>query len=125
MPYISLSVAQEWGELVASSRKRIVFLFLLLPAGLHCYFDWIKQVTMAGLVAGAMGGLLVYLVARSIYRLNVHPLGSFPGPKLVAVARGYAFYSNVIKRGAFIWKLERLHEIYGEYPGHGDKRSII
>ncbi|KAJ5737491.1 uncharacterized protein N7483_002616 [Penicillium malachiteum] len=61
----------------------------------------------------ALGGILVLLMTRVIYRVYFHPLRNIPGPKLAAATGLYEFYFNVIKRGKFIWEIERLHEIYG------------
>lgn len=69
---------------------------------------------MAGITVLIIGSLLAYFIMRCIYRLYFHPLSKFPGPKLAAVSSAYEFYYNVIKRGKFIWELERLHEIYGK-----------
>ncbi|KAJ5165325.1 uncharacterized protein N7500_007155 [Penicillium coprophilum] len=68
---------------------------------------------MASLIALGIGGLVIYVAVKSIYRLYFHPLSKIPGPKLAAITSGYEFYFNVIKGGMFIWELERLHEIYG------------
>lgn len=70
---------------------------------------------MAGLLALGIGGLVIYIAVKSIYRLYFHPLSKIPGPKLAAITSGYEFYFNVIKGGMFIWEMERLHEIYGQY----------
>lgn len=58
--------------------------------------------------------LLAYVVATIIYRLYFHPLASFPGPKLAAVTSWYEFYHDVIRRGYFIWQIQKLHDRYGE-----------
>ncbi|KAJ5343079.1 hypothetical protein MYU51_016283 [Penicillium brevicompactum] len=68
---------------------------------------------MAGLLLLAICGLPIYIAIKSIYRLYFHPLSKIPGPKLAAITGAYEFYFNVIKRGMFIWELERLHEVYG------------
>jgi hypothetical protein len=68
---------------------------------------------MAGLLLLGIYGLTVYIAIRSIYRLCFHPLSKIPGPKLAAITGLYEFYFNVIKRGTFIWEMERLHGIYG------------
>lgn len=59
-------------------------------------------------------GLLAYILLRSIYRLYFHPLRKIPGPKLAAITYAYEFYYNVIKRGMYIWEIERLHQVYGQ-----------
>ncbi|KKK18903.1 hypothetical protein P175DRAFT_0516031 [Aspergillus ochraceoroseus IBT 24754] len=67
---------------------------------------------MAGFtVLGA--GVLLYLIARTIYRLYFHPLSKIPGPKLAAITHGYEFYHNILRGGLFVWELERLHQVYG------------
>ncbi|CAG7931468.1 unnamed protein product [Penicillium olsonii] len=68
---------------------------------------------MAGILLLALCGLPVYIAIKSIYRLYFHPLSKIPGPKLAAITGAYEFYFNVIKRGMFIWEMERLHEVYG------------
>lgn len=68
---------------------------------------------MVGVWLLALYGLPLYIAIKSIYRLYFHPLRKIPGPKLAAITGAYEFYFNVIKRGMFIWEMERLHEIYG------------
>ncbi|KAF9893154.1 hypothetical protein FE257_012566 [Aspergillus nanangensis] len=68
---------------------------------------------MASPTVWALGSILLYLTLRSAYRLWFHPLSKFPGPKLAAITSGYEFYFNVIKRGMFIWEIERMHQEYG------------
>ncbi|KAJ5461744.1 cytochrome monooxygenase aflU [Penicillium daleae] len=57
--------------------------------------------------------LTQYNTETSTYRLYFHPLKKIPGPKLAAISSYYEFYFNVIKRGTFIWHLEKLHDTYG------------
>jgi hypothetical protein len=71
---------------------------------------------MAGLLLLGIGAFVTYHLAKSIYRLYFHPLSKIPGPKLAAITSAYEFYFNVVKRGMFIWEMQRLHEIYGESP---------
>lgn len=58
--------------------------------------------------------LAVWVVYLVIYRLCFHPLARFPGPKLAALTSWYEFYYDIVKRGQFIWRIEQLHERYGE-----------
>lgn len=57
-------------------------------------------------------GLCSYLIIGLFYRLYLHPLAKFPGPKLAAATFLYEFHFN--RQGTFIWQLEKLHEQYGE-----------
>lgn len=57
--------------------------------------------------------VLVYHITRILYRLYWHPLAKFPGPRLAAATSAYEIYYDVLKRGQFIWELERLHKQYG------------
>lgn len=70
---------------------------------------------MAGLLLLGLCGLSMYIATKIIYRLYFHPLSKIPGPKLAAITGYYEFYFNVIKRGTFIWEMERLHETYGRF----------
>jgi hypothetical protein len=48
------------------------------------------------------------------YRLTIHPLAKFPGPKLAAASYWYEYYYDVSKEGRYIWKIMELHEAYGK-----------
>lgn len=56
---------------------------------------------------------LVYSIGLAIYRLFVHPLAKFPGPKLAAVTRYYEAYYDVWERGKYLWKIKDMHARYG------------
>ncbi|KAL3465634.1 cytochrome P450 [Aspergillus heterothallicus] len=57
--------------------------------------------------------LACYLVLRTIYRLQFHPLHKIPGPRLAAATHLVEFYYDVVKGGKYIWEVERMHEKYG------------
>lgn len=67
--------------------------------------------TLALLIAG---GALAY-VCLIVYRLWLHPLARFPGPRLAAATQWYeAYYELVYKGGArYAGKVRQLHDIYG------------
>ncbi|OTB00292.1 hypothetical protein M426DRAFT_267883 [Hypoxylon sp. CI-4A] len=48
-----------------------------------------------------------------VYRLFLHPLAGFPGPKLAAATLWYEFYYDGIKPGRYTFKIGELHEKYG------------
>ncbi|KAI9928681.1 hypothetical protein ASPWEDRAFT_180261 [Aspergillus wentii DTO 134E9] len=56
---------------------------------------------------------VIYLAIRTIYRLYLHPLSKFPGPRLTAITHLYEFYYDAVKGGKFMWEVERMHEQYG------------
>ncbi len=57
---------------------------------------------------------LTYQVCTVFYRLYLHPLADFPGPKLAAASSIYRFYYDVILGGEMLSQLERLHSVYGK-----------
>ena len=56
---------------------------------------------------------LVYLVGLAVYRLYLHPIAKFPGPKLAALSKWYEFYYEVVCRGQFTFHIQELHKKYG------------
>jgi hypothetical protein len=57
--------------------------------------------------------VVVYLVTLAIYRLTLHPLARFPGPKLAAISRYYEAYYDVVQNGQYTFKIKEMHEKYG------------
>ena len=58
---------------------------------------------------------LVHASWLAYYRLVLHPLSGFPGPKLAAVTLFYEFYYDVVLGGKYTFRIRQLHEEYGEY----------
>ena len=54
----------------------------------------------------------VYLVCLASYRLLLHPLAQFPGPRLAAVTRFWKAYWQCTS--SLTHELVKLHEIYGK-----------
>ncbi len=61
----------------------------------------------------ALGGTLMYVALKWIYRLYFHPLANFPGPKLAAMSTWYEGYYDVIQKGQYIFQVEKMHKKYG------------
>jgi hypothetical protein len=62
--------------------------------------------------AGAVG-FLIYVGSLYFYRLFLHPLSKYPGPKLAAMTNWYEFYYDVILQGKFTPHIQDLHKKYG------------
>jgi len=62
-----------------------------------------------------LGYALIYAGVLVFYRLKLHPLSKFPGPRFAAATKWYEFYFDLLKGdgGRFSWEVARMHEIYG------------
>lgn len=58
-------------------------------------------------------GILIWLTSLVISRLLFHPLRKYPGDKLAALTGWYREYFDLVKDGAWVEQLERLHHKYG------------
>lgn len=56
----------------------------------------------------------VYFIALVFYRLYLHPLSKYPGPKLAAVSCLYRAYHQTWRDGRLVEQLTHLHEVYGK-----------
>ncbi|KAI1850422.1 hypothetical protein JX266_004280 [Neoarthrinium moseri] len=57
--------------------------------------------------------IVLYYVTLALYRLYLHPLAQFPGPKLAAVTRLYEGYYDLYQSGQYTFKIAELHKYYG------------
>lgn len=68
--------------------------------------------------AALVGGVLVALAAYTLYgaywRLYLSPVAMFPTRKLAALTFWYEFYYDVIKGGAYVYEIEKMHKELGE-----------
>jgi hypothetical protein len=55
----------------------------------------------------------VWLFTLVIYRLFLHPLAKFPGPKLAAITRYYEGYFDLVRNGQYAFKIAEMHRKYG------------
>lgn len=67
----------------------------------------------------ALGALVLYYIARTVYRLFFHPLARVPGPRIAAISSLYEFYWDCVKFGRYHVKIDEMHEKYGK------TRSIV
>ncbi|EXJ53868.1 hypothetical protein A1O7_09204 [Cladophialophora yegresii CBS 114405] len=57
--------------------------------------------------------LILALVLRIFYRLTLHPLSRFPGPRFAAVTNLYAVYYDLLSEDSLVKHLKALHDKYG------------
>jgi hypothetical protein len=69
--------------------------------------------TMNDTFTYAVVGIIAYILYGVIWRLWLSPVARFPGSKLAAVTFWYEFYYDVIKGGAYVYEIERMHAKYG------------
>ncbi|KAF2462397.1 cytochrome P450 [Lineolata rhizophorae] len=62
-------------------------------------------------VAAGLVGL--YVLSKTVYRLLLHPLRKFPGPKLAAWTYWYEMYYDVFLGGQYEFQIKKLHQQYG------------
>ena len=58
---------------------------------------------------------LLYVLGLAVYRLFLHPLAKFPGPKLPALTRLYETYFEVVLYYEYLWEIKKLHKQYGGF----------
>ncbi|KAE8355897.1 cytochrome P450 [Aspergillus coremiiformis] len=58
---------------------------------------------------------VLYTVLLGVYRITLHPLAQFPGPKLAAFTQWYETYYEFFKSpgGQYLFHYRKLHEKYG------------
>jgi len=61
----------------------------------------------------AFGISAFYVLGLVFYRLFLSPIAKFPGPKLAAVTSWYELYYDVIKKGKYLYEIEKMHDKYG------------
>lgn len=72
-----------------------------------------EGITASTVALGAVAAAAIYLTAKVIYRLYLHPLARFPGPRLAAATYLYGAYYDVVQEAQFVFKLNELHDTYG------------
>lgn len=72
-----------------------------------------EAITASTVALGAITAAAIYLTTKVIYRLYLHPLSRFPGPRLAAATYLYGAYYDVVEEARFVFELGALHDAYG------------
>lgn len=73
----------------------------------------IPRRTLPSLPVLLASAALVYWCALYVYRLFLHPLSKFPGPKLAAATSWYEAYYEIVLQGQYSRQISKLHDQYG------------
>ena len=57
--------------------------------------------------------LFAFMILRTVYRLTLHPLAKFPGPKLAAITSLYWAYYDLPFTSSYLFLMPGLHDKYG------------
>lgn len=72
-----------------------------------------EGITASTVALGAITAAAIYLTTKVFYRLYLHPLSRFPGPRLAAATYLYGAYYDVVEDAQYVFKLGAMHDTYG------------
>ncbi|KAJ5300267.1 hypothetical protein N7508_007510 [Penicillium antarcticum] len=74
----------------------------------------LQRASLSHLLAFGTTAFIAYWISVYIYRVTLHPLAKFPGPKLAGATFWYESYYDLFPHKLrFLWKIEDLHNQYG------------
>ena len=69
--------------------------------------------TIWPLAALAASSFSLYVILLYTYRLTLHPLAKYPGPRLAAVTFWFEFYHDFFRGGQYLFRIRDMHAKYG------------
>ncbi|EMD86820.1 hypothetical protein COCC4DRAFT_63008 [Bipolaris maydis ATCC 48331] len=57
--------------------------------------------------------LVAYISMRCVYNMFFHPLRKIPGPWMAATTPLPDFWHDAVRRGNYIWEIQKMHRKYG------------
>jgi hypothetical protein len=58
-------------------------------------------------------GAFCLILYRIVYNIYLHPLSHIPGSKIATCSFLFEFYHDVVRRGMYMWEIEKMHQKYG------------
>ncbi|KAI8930440.1 hypothetical protein NX059_012391 [Plenodomus lindquistii] len=74
--------------------------------------DMIEFITFKHVLLTLIGAGLLHLVTKCVYRLYLHPLAKYPGPKIAALTDLYFYWS--LSTGDHVFRMQANHRKYGD-----------
>ena len=74
--------------------------------------EW--SILISRVLYGLFGVCIFLTVTLAVYRMTLHPLAKFPGPKLAAATAWYETYYDCLLLGKFSNHIDKLHNKYGK-----------
>lgn len=76
--------------------------------------DWTADRPLTSVTLVAFLAWLTWIVQKVITNIYLHPLSTFPGPKLAACTTYWKAFVECVLNRSFCHELEALHKIYGK-----------
>jgi hypothetical protein len=77
--------------------------------------EWTSGQAVAAASLLALVTIVTFVSQRIFYRLRLHPLANFPGPKAAAITTLWKAYVECVLNKSFCEVLQELHTKYGNH----------
>lgn len=64
-------------------------------------------------LSGVIAAFTFFILTKYIYRVTIHPLATFPGPKLAALTNLYGAFYDLLPNRSYCKQFPDLHDRYG------------
>lgn len=82
-----------------------------------CFHSILEDLPVLNLFIKFTIVLTTYYLLIAIYRIWFHPLARFPGPRICAITFLYEIGWDYFYEGTYVYRIEEMHDRYGENTG--------